>query len=150
MKTINYLIPVLMALVVFAGCSRPDYGNISKQTDTQSAVSIEELSERWDEFDTYWASRSGAIPAAVMFDPKNDDKKLVGDSWHKIVDKVTLTKAIDSVGLWNRYSKVRVIQGPDKEFFGYMYYSPRLFVPVKRLDENTLHVSSLPMPKSAP
>ena len=150
MKILKFLIPILLVLVVSTGCSTPNYGKIQRQTDTENQVKLTDLSDNWQDYDIYYATRDGTRPAAVMFDPKNDDKKLVGDSWREISDPVTLAKSVRVIQIWYRNPRVSVIQSPDERVFGYIYYPSYLNIPVKMIDEQTLYVSTPPLPKSAP
>ena len=85
-----------------------------------------------------------------MFDPKDNGKKLKGDSWIKIEDQETLVEKIKGLQSIYDYAKVHIIEGADNQFFGYMYYGGYFHVSVNIVDEQTLYVSSLPRYKSAP
>ena len=69
----------------------------NKQTGTENKMTLAELRENWEEYTIYYSGRWDSRPAAIMFDPKNDDKKLVGDSWHKIEDQETLSETISTI-----------------------------------------------------
>jgi hypothetical protein len=136
--------------VVAAGCSSPNYGNIQRQTDADEPVSLKQLTDNWKDHDVFYATRYSSRPAAVMFDPKNDDKRLTGEGWYRIEDPVTLAKTIRIIQIWYSAATVGVVRSPDDRIFGYMYYPPGLNIPIKMVDENTLYVSTLPLPKSTP
>jgi hypothetical protein len=140
---------VILILALIVGCSGTD-GKITKQTDTSDKVTLAELSENWDDYDIYYTMRSGRWAAAIMFDPKDNDKKLIGDSWIKIEDQESLSESIRQVRIWSTYARVDTIEGPDNQFFGYMFYPYWLQVPVRVVDERTLYVSALPGFGSAP
>ncbi len=140
---------VILIFTFIMGCSGT-YGKIRKQTGTEDEMTLAELRENWEEYTIYYSYRHDSRPAAIMFDPKNDDKKLVGDSWHKIEDQETLSETISIIQQRYDNSEVEIIEGPDNQFFGYMYYPSYLYVPVKVVDERTLYVTTLPPPKSGP
>jgi hypothetical protein len=94
--------------------------------------------------------RSNRYADAIMFDPKDNGKKLEGDSWIKIEDRETLDEKIGSLQSIYKYAKVHIIEGGDNQIFGYMYYAGYFHVSVKIVDEQTLYVSSLERYKSAP
>ena len=150
MKAIKSVCLMFMILIAITGCATAEYGKIHKQTVAENEIKVTDLGDNWQDYDIYYATSNGSRPAAVMFDPKNDDRKLVGDSWRQIDDPVTLAKSIRTIQVWYRYAIVGVIQSPDARVFGYMYYPPQLNIPVKLLDEQTLYVSTLPLPKSGP
>ena len=85
-----------------------------------------------------------------MFDPKDNGKKLKGDSWIKIEDQEILVEKIKGLQSIYDYAKVHIIEGADNQFFGYMYYGGYFHVSVNIVDEQTLYVSSLPRHKQAP
>jgi len=140
---------VILIFTFIMGCSGT-YGKIRKQIDTEDEMTLAELRENWEEYTIYYSYRHDSRPAAIMFDPKNDDKKLVGDSWHKIEDQETLSETISIIQQRYDNAEVEIIEGPDNQVFGYMYYPSYLYVTVKVVDERTLYVMSLPPPKSAP
>ncbi len=131
------------------GCSG-NYGKLSKQTGTEDKMTLAELRENWEEYTIYYSYRWDSRPSAIMFDPKNNDKKLVGDSWYKIEDQEALSETIRTIQQQYDYAKVEIIEGPDNKFFGYMYYPYWLHIPVKIVDERTLYVGTLPPYQSAP
>lgn len=141
-----------IAIVIFAfviGCSGA-YGKISKQSGTGDKVTLTELRENWDDYDVYYSMRSGRWASAIMFDPNNNGTKLAGDSWIKIEDHETLNSKIKEIQGQYDYASVNIIEGPNNQLFGYMYYPSYLHLPVKVTDERTLYVMSLPPYKSAP
>jgi hypothetical protein len=113
-------------------------------------MTLAELRENWEEYTIYYSYRWDSRPSAIMFDPKNNGKKLVGDNWYKIEDQEALSETIRIIQEQYDYAKVEIIEGPDNKFFGYMYYPHWLNIPVKMVDERILYVSTLPPYQSAP
>ncbi len=140
---------VILIFAFIMGCSGT-YGKIRKQTGIEGLMTLAELKENWEEYTTYYSHRRDSSPAAIMFDPKNNDNKLVGDSWYKIEDQETLSETISKIQQRYDNAEVEIIEGPDNQFFGYMYYPSYLYIPVKVVDERTLYVMTLPPPKSTP
>jgi hypothetical protein len=85
-----------------------------------------------------------------MFDPKDDNTKIVGDSWIKIKDQKTLNEKIKEIQNLYDYANVGVIKGPNDQAFGYMCFSNRLHIPIKVVDTQSLYVGSLPPFRSVP
>jgi len=86
-----------------------------------------------------------------MFDPKNDDTRLVGDSWIKIADQQTVYETMEIIEtVWGSGYEVVLIEGPDGRLFGYMYYPwkassyGRAEISLEMVDEKTLYVGSMP------
>jgi hypothetical protein len=140
---------VLVAFAVFMGCAA-DYGTIYTQDDSGNQIALTDLTDKWEDYDIYYATSSGSRPAAVLFDPRSDDKKLVAESWRKIDDPVTLAMSIRTLQIWYGYARVGIIKSPDNRVFGYMYYPPQLNITVRMIGENTLYVSTLPLQESGP
>jgi len=144
------LIPLILLMAALIGCSTPHYGKIQGQTAPGEALSLEQLTDNWQDYDVYYATRYSSRPAAVMFDPKDDDRKLIGEGWYQIEDPVTLAKTIRIIQVWYNYVIVGVVRSPDERVFGYMYYPPDLNIPIRVVDGQTLYVGTLPLPRSAP
>ena len=140
---------VILIFVFIMGCSG-GYGNLRTQTDHQEKMTLAELRENWEDYTIYYSYRWASKPSAIMFDLKNDDKKLVGDNWHVIEDQKALSETIHIIQLQYDHCHVDMIEGPDNQFFGYIYYPHWLNLPVNVVDERTLYVSTLPPHKSAP
>ena len=147
MKPIKYFLLMLLSFVFIMGCFG-SYGKTSKQTGVEDKMTVVELRENLKEYTIYYSNRWNSRPSAIMFDQKNDDKKLVGDSWYKIEDKETLAKTIRKIQQKYNYARVEIIKGPDNQVFGYMYYPHWLYIPVKKVGEQTFYVSTLPPHKS--
>ena len=140
---------VILIYVLIIGCAG-NYGKIRKQTSTENKVTLKQLRDNWDDYDIYYGMRSNRYADAIMFDPKNNSTKLSGNSWIKIEDQVGLDEKIRDIQGMYGYAKVNIIEGPDNQFFGYMFYPSHLSIPVKVVDERTLYVMTLPPYKSAP
>jgi hypothetical protein len=133
-------VAVMLAVLVAAyGCA--NYGAIKP---AHNEMTIEMLLNNWKDFDVSWTGLSLAEPTALMFDPKGNGKKLVGDIWHPVESKQSL---IDFVG-WLKanqtyYPSVWRILGPDGQFYGYLYTGCRLAA-VKPVNKTTVWVYGIP------
>ena len=118
-------------------------------------MTIEALEEFWEDYTVYFTGCCGGLqplkghPSAVMFDPKGDDKELVGERWLKVETKYRLNKLITAVQKSERFesyypSLYRII-GPDDELYGYMFTSWRHVV-MKPMDDKTWYVFDLEAP----
>jgi hypothetical protein len=67
---IKRLAGILILLFAFMmGCSG-DYGKIKTQSEGDSKVTQQELIDNWSDYDIWYRS------AALVFAPKNDDRKM--------------------------------------------------------------------------
>ncbi len=139
----------ILILVLTIGCSGPK-GNILKQTDKEDKVTLAELRDNWDDYDIYYSMRSNRWADAIMFDPKNNNTTLTGDSWFKIESQEALDEKIKEVRVFYDYRRVFLIVGEDDQVYGYMFYPYYLRLPVEIVDEQTLYLGSLPDYGSAP
>ena len=121
MKLKRFILFAILFLVFISGCSG-HHGRIGKQTGTTHTVSLVELEENRDGYDIYSCTRNGRWAAGVIFDPKNNDTKIVGDHWIKIEGQETLSRSINEINIVYRNVKVHNIEGPDGRVFGYIYY----------------------------
>ena len=102
------------------------------------------------------AGPEGAWLALIVFDLKNDDRKiLVGSSWGTVKDQEMWTKIVktkttsdgDFSLVWAGYdyrtTGVQEIWGPDNQLYGFIIYQQTMVdsVDVKLVDENTMQLS---------
>ena len=135
---------VLISLIV--GCA-PNRAKIRKET----TVSISDLAENWKNYDVYYAGSPGR-PIGILFDPKNDGVKLVGDQWTKVEDEGTFSSVVAAVLPGSNASSIRS-RGDDK-IIGYycqtkytsttQYYGGHTYNPIaKEIDETTIRVDMI-------
>ena len=153
MKHNRYVSLMLIVFLLAIGCSG-DYGIIRRQPPSDNKMTLAQLRENWKGYHIYSkkSGNRGNTSNRIMFDPKNNETKLVGDSWHKIEDQQTLSETVGEIQTITEYTEVMIIEGPDGRFFGYMYYSWNKWggdpvatpsdIVVKRVDEHTLYVQA--------
>ena len=146
MKTIKYVCIMLIALVSIMGCSGKA-GKIKTQSESESKVTQQELIDNASDYDIRY------YRVIVVFDPNNDDKKiLVPNYWSAVQDQDSWTQIIkgnthgpfnnDIRRGWDPYSNsgVREIWSPDNQFYGYVLHGRRELVSAKIVDENTVRL----------
>ena len=136
-----------IAILIFAfiiGCSGT-YANIETQSQSDSKVTLQELDDNWSEYEIWFKF------TVIVFDPKNDDNKiLVGSSWGSVKNQEAWTEIIeenttsdgDLSPRWAKYAMtgVREIWGPNKQFYGYIVHQLRDLVSAMVVDENTVRI----------
>ena len=133
---------IVIALII--GCSG-NYANIQNQSKDESRVTQKKLIDNWSDYDIWFKY------TVIVFDPKNDDKKiLVGSNWGTVKDQETWTgivKAnttrngdIDPVWSYDPMTGVREVWGLDNQFYGYVLHQRRDLVNAKVVDETTVRV----------
>ncbi len=125
------------------------YGKLRVQPRGPEKVTIEMLEERWEDYDVYFAGPWIGRPSAVMFDPKDDDRKLVPHKWWvPVKKKEDLLQVVSGVkvGQVSFWPIVWRILGPDDQHYGYMYTAWQ-HVLIKVVDDKTLWVDDIPLPR---
>ena len=144
-KYVNMAFIGFVLIFLISGCA--NYGKLRVESGRVEKLTIQELQENWDDYSIYYADwRSVGWPGGIIFDPKGDDKTLVGDKWIKVEDEGTLSQVITSMGAKNRYPRLYQVLGPSDEFYGYMYLGPardNVSVFAKVIESNSLWVSDL-------
>ena len=150
-----YLPFTVFVLIIFvSGCLQfHNYGKLREQSKDVNKVTIESLKENWSDYIIYYAGYYGSIsikhPSAVMFDPRNDSKELVGDKWTIVKDMHTLSELLSSIqsqeNVGGLYPRLWKILGPDDHFYGFLFTAWNHVV-TKVIDDTKMWVYDLPFP----
>jgi len=156
MKALKYVSLMFIAFVFIMGCSG-NYGKFKPQSGSESKATLRELIDNWSDYDIWLIDRRAQL-AVIIFDPKNDNRKiLVGSDWRKVKDqemwqeivKANTTSDGDFIlpGAGpGGTSRVQEIWGHDNQLYGfiiYQGYSVRLGN-AKLVDKNTIRLSLAP------
>jgi len=134
----------ILILVLIMGCSGT-YANIKNQSGDESKLTQKKLIDNWSDYDIWFKS------TVIVFDPKNDDKKiLVGSKWGTVKDQESWTRIvkenttsngkIDPLWSYDSMTGVREIWGPDNQFYGYLIHQTLDLVNPTVVDENTVRL----------
>jgi len=150
-----YLTFIVFVLISFmCGCSHfKSYGKLRQQSGDGKRVTIQDLKENWNDYIIYYAGYYGSLsikhPSAVMFDPRNDSKGLVGDKWTMVKDKHTLSELISSIqsqgSVGGFYPRLWRVLGPDEQLYGFLFTAWDHVV-TKVIDDKIMWVYDLPSP----
>jgi hypothetical protein len=142
---IKKLTGILILLFIFImGCSG-ESGKIKTQSKGESKITQQELIDNWSDY-TIWLKS-----AAVVFDPKNDNRTiLVSSHWGAVKDQETWTEIVKAnttsdgkiSPVWADYSmtRVREIWGPDNQLYGFIIHQQKDLVNVRLVEKNTLRL----------
>ncbi|UCD33030.1 MAG: hypothetical protein JSV38_03930 [Desulfobacterales bacterium] len=144
MKTVRYIILVCYAFIFIMGCAQ-DSAILKTQSAEQSKITQQELFNNFADY-TIWLRAT-----AVVFDPKDDDLKIVvGGKWATVKDQATWEQIVKDnttsdgnvTPLWANYAMtgVREIRSRDNELFGYIIHQQRDLVSARVVDVNTMRV----------
>ena len=154
MKTLKFLSLMLIAFVFIMGCA-VNYGKFKRQSESESKVTKRELIDNWSDYDIWLHYHSGPRLTIIVFDTKNDDKKIVfRSSWPKVKDQEMWTEILkanttsdgDSRQMGAFYdwpSGVEEIWGSDNEFYAFIIYQTSTVVSIylELADEKTIRIS---------
>lgn len=134
-------------VLIIAGCQ--GYGKLKPQSRYGNDITIEKLKENWRDYTVYFAGYAVNNPSGIMFDPKNDNKKLLpSDRWTKIEDHETVAEVIGWIKIQNSYDfypRLHRILGPDDQLYGYLFTALNQLI-TKVADDKALWVYDLPEP----
>jgi hypothetical protein len=136
-----------LIFVFIMGCSGKA-GKIKTQSESESKVTQQELIDNWSDY-TIWLKS-----AAVVFDPKNDVRKiLVSSHWGSVKDleswteivKANTSRAgdfdISAMGQTDTsFTGVREIWGPDNQLYGFIISRGVDEVLIKKVDEKSIRL----------
>ncbi len=141
----KYVSLLLIAFAFIMGCSG-NYANIRNQSESESMAIQQELLDNWSDYDIRYTN------LIIVFDPKNDDKKiLVGNYWGTVNDQETWTRLVSGnerlPGSWQTNivwgNQIREIW-VNNQFYGYISNQPLEQISAKTVDENTVRLFRTP------
>ena len=142
----RFAVIVIFIFNVVIGCASGVYAKIHTQSASDSKVTQQHLIDNWSDY-TIWLRST-----VVVFDPKNDDRKiLVGSRWGTVNDqqawdqivKTNITPQGNISPTWANYrmTNIREIRSPDNQkLFGYIVHQQRDMVSARVIDENTVRL----------
>ena len=144
MRTVKYVFLMFFAFIFIVGCSQ-DSAIIRTQSAELSKITQQELFNNFSDY-TIWLRAT-----AVVFDPKDDDLKIVvGGRWGTVKDRATWEQIVKDntasngnvTPLWANYTMtgVREIRSRDNQLFGYIIHQQRDMVRARVVDVNTMRV----------
>jgi len=129
-----------ISMIAMAGCS--EYGRLQLVPGQGTGISIAQLEGHWQDYDIYYSVWPADQPIAILFDPKDDDKRLVAESWIKMrPEENALSRTIKSIHS-RYYPKLYEVRGPGDQLYGYVY-SGRSMINVEVIGKNVLRVNDL-------
>jgi hypothetical protein len=155
MKTLNSVILLFIGFAFIIGCSG-NYGEFKRQPGTESKITQRELIDNWSNYDIWLVHRRNRL-AAIIFDPKNDDRKIsVGHDWIAVRNQEMWAEIVKAnttsdgdfklPGFYGGTSTVQEIWGPDNQLYGFIInqvYSVSLGN-IKLVDENKVLIAWSP------
>jgi hypothetical protein len=155
---------MLILFLLVTGCAG-NYGIFKRKTGSESKATKRELIDNWSDYDILLIYYTGYNPprlVAIIFDAKNDDKKILieenrrmvkvkdQEMWTEIVKEHTTSDG-EFVLIWGpwqdtAHTGVQEIWGPDNQLYGYTIYQENAVAlqRVELVDKNTILLSGQP------
>ena len=150
---------LILTIAFIVGCAG-SYGQFKRQSESESKVTKRELIDNWSDYDIWLHYNSEPRLTIIVFDTKNDDKKIMfRSSWPKVKDQEMWTEIVKAntasdgefTLVWQNYGHdystgVHEVWGFDNQFYGYIIYQQYSvsLQRVEQIDENTIRISWSP------
>jgi hypothetical protein len=148
LKKYLYLALIIAFLLsITSGCATTQqYGKLGYAQTTEPKMTLEQLVENWKDYDIYYSGVHDKYVYGVMFDPKDDERKLVGHEWWEPVEtQEDLSELILWINVLPFEPMLWKILDPDNQLYGFIY-TLRHPVMIKVVDNQTLWVDELTFP----
>ncbi len=149
LKKCLYLVLITVFFIsLTSGCSTvKGYGKLGYAQTTEPKMTLDQLVKNWKDYDIYYSGvDKDRYIIGVMFDPKQDERKLVGHEWWAPVEtQEDLSQNIRWINVLPLEPQLWKILGPDNQLYGYIY-TARHPVIIKVIDDRTLWVDELTFP----
>jgi hypothetical protein len=165
MKHIKCISLLFLVFAFIMGCAG-NYGIFKRKTGGEKKAIKQQLIDNWSDYDIWLLYHPGHKPprlVAIIFDMKNDDKKiLIQESnrrmvkvkdqqmWTEVVKEHTTSDG-EFVLVWGAWQNtastgVQEIWGPDNQLYGFTIYQESAVVlqRVELVDKNTILLSGAP------
>ncbi len=138
---------LMIGAMLLGGCA--GYGGLEAVSRSDQEMTIENLVARQGEYDVYYSGYDLGNASGILFDPKNDFKRLApSDRWHPVYGMSAVAELVSWIQIQDSpgyYPGLHRIRGPKGEFYGYLYSGWSELV-TKVQDKSTLFVYDLPDP----
>ena len=142
------IILAIILILPLAGCAnsvRLQFESMGSRPPTDEArTTIQGLAENWTDYDIHYSGSSSSNASGILFDPKNDDRRLVpeGDAWKKVEDQETLNVLVKwNASQFNYIARLMQVVHPNGQSFGYLYLNiQQNFAGLRAIDDKTIVV----------
>ena len=123
-----YLPLAIVTLFVFS-CATPNVPRFQSVAHREGQAILDDLKRDWTKYSVSYAGGSVGLASALIFDPKDDDRRLVGDGYVEVKDKETLERVISTIESYASFNPTLYkIYGREDQFFGFVFtafYTPK-------------------------
>ena len=144
-KNLGLFISFFFIMGLLSGCSwNQKYGRLWVETPSKKRATLNQLYEQWENYRIYYAGPSISQPTAILFDPKDDKRKIeTHEYWAPVKKREELWDLIGHIQTSQyQYPVMKSILGPGNAFYGYLYTN-WTHVVLKVIDQKTLWIDYL-------
>ena len=144
-KNLALVIIFFFFLGFLSGCSwNQEYGKLWVGPASKERLTPNQLYEQWENYHIYYAGVSISQPTAILFDPKDDKRKIeTHEYWAPVKKREELWDLIGHIQTSQyQYPVMKSILGPGNAFYGYLYTN-WTHVVLKVIDQKTLWIDYL-------
>jgi hypothetical protein len=149
MRKCVLMISLVSLFLIVAGCG--SYGKLRLQRGPGETMTIQQLKENWQNYHILATGVEPRVPAAIVFDRKDDGREVIGERWWDLEDYKSVSDTIgrieSQISPGAYYPRLWKILGPDEHLYGYMFTSWDSAVMIVG-EDNTLRLLDIPMPPS--
>ena len=137
---------LLLAFLLSSCVTFKSAGLFMAPGQTGRTITLDQLEANADNYDIYYTGISWDMPAAIFFDPKGDDARIVGKFWVKVQKGENLHEMISFIkGFINFEPRLYAIVGPRHRVFGYIL-TATYPIQGKMLNDNTVYIYNINSP----
>ncbi len=147
MKTVNALRYGLAScvLLLLIGCA--GFGKLQVECLYNCEQDVQSLVDNFDDFFVYYAGQDTDLAAAILFDPRDDDRQIRPGRWKPLKEPDEARHIIDIMEAGVQFSpKLYTVLGEQQKVYGYLY-TPYQHVPVKQVAPGVVRLNYLPQPR---
>jgi hypothetical protein len=132
-------LPILIVLFFTFACAAPAGAPKFKPlSHRDTSATLDDLKRNWTTYSISYGGGSVGLASALIFDPKEDNRNLVGKDYVDVKDKDTLERVISVIESYTTFNPTLYkIYGPDGDFFGFVFTAHYRPFP-RKVDDKTL------------
>ncbi len=144
-KNIFCLGLVAGVLLLLIGCA--GFGKLQVECLYNCEQNVQSLVEAFDDFFVYYAGQDTDLAAAILFDPRGDDRQIRPGRWKPLKEPDEARHIIDIMEAGVQFSpKLYTVLGEQQEAYGYLY-TPYQHVPVKQVAPGVVQLNYVRQPR---
>jgi len=147
MKTVHMLRFGLMSGVVLLLIGCAGFGKLQVECLYNCEQDVQSFVDNFEDYVVYYAGQDTDLPAAILFDPRDDDREIRPGRWKDLNDPNEARHIIDILEAGIQFSpKLYQVLGEQQDVYGYLF-TPYQHVPVKQVAPKAVQLNYLRQPR---